>query len=411
MPLRIFVAVRHSFDRWQFCGSLWSDNFYPALRDLGHKIVESKVDLQPASRFMDIATSFTAEERETRDRITEQIVDEVKSAHSNAGIDLVLTYFYNSHFNPQGFAAIRRLGIRTVNFYCNSIHQFPLVAEIAPAVDVAWHPERDANASYIAAGANPVWVQMGADPGKYHPERGIARQNRSCFVGQRYADRDRLVAELIRREIPVDLYGDGWSRLAANAAEGRSQHSGENGATEYLGRKVCRPGSAAAYLRAARECLRRHGPLRGIARLAQRYRHAARSRQLLPLLGQHAKGRAEDISETFARYDVVLNFSNVWVDGTPGSALIPHVRLRDFEGPMSRACYITGHSDEIAEFYDVGHELDTYRSSKELGEKTKFYLSHPAAAESLREGGYQRAIRHHTWRCRFEELFRKIGLN
>jgi len=71
--------------------------------------------------------------------------------------------------------------------------------------------------------------------------------------------------------------------------------------------------------------------------------------------------------------------------------LIPHVRLRDFEGPMCRACYLTGHTDEIAEFYEIGKEIETYRSVEELVDKTKFYLNSPNSAERLRAAGYERA--------------------
>ena len=86
------------------------------------------------------------------------------------------------------------------------------------------------------------------------------------------------------------------------------------------------------------------------------------------------------------------------------------VRLRDFEAPMCRTCYLTGHTDEITEFYEVGKEIETYRTKDELVDKSRFLLSHPDAAESLREAGYQRALCDHTWVRRFEELFRKTGL-
>jgi len=78
---------------------------------------------------------------------------------------------------------------------------------------------------------------------------------------------------------------------------------------------------------------------------------------------------------------------------------------------MSRTCYLTGYSDEITEFYDVGREIDTYHSPEELVDKTRFYLRHHEAAEKLREAGYRRALSDHTWRSRFEDLFRKIGLS
>ena len=429
MGLRIFTAVRHSLDPRQFYGDLWRDNFRPALRQLGHTVVESKVDLAPASRFMQVAREFTPEEHRTRDRITEQVLGEIKQARAAGGLDLVLTYFYNSHFNPAGFAEIRRLGIPSINFYCNSIYQFELVAEMARAADHAWHTERDAHEKYCSIGANPVWVQIGADPELYRPHPGVCRSPRACFVGQRYADRDRLVIDLIRQQVPLDLYGSGWTPLAGNGnapppasghptsgypasgypASGRPAADGASAGT-YLGRAVHRPGSMAAYLAVAGQRIWRDGPLFGLARVVRQFNYCRDSRKLSPLLADHAKGVAGDISDTFARYDVVLNFSNVWADGSPGSPLVPHVRLRDFEAPMCRACYLTGYTDEIGEFYDLGREIDTYRCPAELVEKAKFYLARPDAAEGLREAGYRRALRDHTWVRRFEELFRKIGL-
>ena len=77
---------------------------------------------------------------------------------------------------------------------------------------------------------------------------------------------------------------------------------------------------------------------------------------------------------------------------------------------MCRTCFLTAQTDEIEEFYEVGKEIDTYRTTEELIDKTRFYLSHPATAETLRAAGYARALRDHTWERRFEELFRKTGI-
>jgi spore maturation protein CgeB len=118
----------------------------------------------------------------------------------------------------------------------------------------------------------------------------------------------------------------------------------------------------------------------------------------------------ERIAEILSGYELCLNFSNVWGDGAPGSPLIPHVRLRDFEAPMSRTCYLTGYTEEIAQFYELGREIDTYRSTDELVDKARFYLANPDLAESMRQAGYERALRDHTWRRRFEQLFGKLNL-
>lgn len=408
--MRIYIAVRHSLDPKSYYGDLWSNNFVPALKQLGCDVVESTVDLLPASRFMHIAGDFTPEERAMRGEITDRILDELRREHTRQPIDLFLSYFYNAHFDPSGFAEIRQLGIPTVNFYCNSIYQFDWVAEISRHVDFAWHAERDARAAYLRVGAKPVWVQMAADPEFYRPVAVTRREATACFVGQRYADRDRWMGALITAGIPVEIYGPGWGAADAPAC-GDPVGSSDDGET-YLGRRANRPGSGRSYAELIRQNITGQGVMGGLGRTWFQYRHRAGTRRLDSLFVSAARGPIPptSIGRVFSSHEVVLNFSNVWADGRPGSLLIPHVRLRDFEAPMCRTCYITGHTDEIAEFYEIGREIDTYRTQEELVDKARFYLSHPNAAEQLREAGYQRARRDHKWTNRFEELFRKIGI-
>ena len=208
--MRVFTAVRHSNNSAYFYGGLWSGNFYPALHELGHEVVESQVDLLPTSQFMHIMGDFTPEELEVRAQTTDKIIDEVARAHKQKTVDVFLSYFYNAHFDPSAFDVLRRLGIPSINFYCNSIYQFDYVAAIAAKADFSWHPEKDARSFYINAGANPVWVQMAADPNVYRPVDGAARAADCCFAGQRYADRDRWMAALVKAGVPIVIYGSGW---------------------------------------------------------------------------------------------------------------------------------------------------------------------------------------------------------
>ena len=408
--MKIFTAVRHSLNPDYFYGSLWCRNFYPALRQLNCEIIESQVDLVPASCFMQVGNNFTPREQEVRSQITQGIIDEVRQAHRQSPIHLFLSYFYNSHFDPAGFSEIHQMGILTVNFYCNSIHQFELVSQIAPKVNYAWHAEKLAKESYLKVGANPVWVQMGANPDVYHPIENISRQSKACFVGQRYADRDRHIAYLLKQQIPVDVYGSGWGSPNNFSDSNHSKNNHSHTASTYLGRSISQPGSFASYSNLIQGNLSRLGILRGTYRTLQQLQNRLASRKLRPLVSQAARGYADNIPETFASYEVILNFSNVWSDSYPGSPLVPHVRLRDFEAPLCRTCYLTGYSDEIGEFYELGQEIDTYQSPEELTDKVHFYLSHPQEADHLRAAGYQRAIRDHTWVNRFQELFTKIGL-
>jgi spore maturation protein CgeB len=402
--MRVFCAIRHSNDPRQFYGGLWTANFYPALRQLNHEIIESTTDLAPTSQFMSVATGFTPEEREVRSRTTEQIVGEVREALRHGPVDLFLSYFYNAHFDPSGFDELRKMGVPSINFYCNSIYQFENVASIAAKADFAWHTEKDARSLYLAVGANPIWLQMAADPAVYHPLPASPRRARAVFIGQRYADRARWLAALVQANVPIDVFGAGWQlhEVQTNRADVKAK--------ENLGRRNLTPGSTESYLHVAAKMIRQQGPIRGVARVLKRAQYRRVSRKWLAAVSQHIRGFADNISNTLAEYEVCLNCSNVWADGHPGSQLIPHVRLRDFEAPMCRTCYITGHTDELSEFYEFGREIDTYRTREEFVEKTTYYLKHPAQAEKVREAGYRRAIQDHTWKRRFEELFTRLRL-
>jgi hypothetical protein len=244
---------------------------------------------------------------------------------------------------------------------------------------------------------------MGADPKICHPVDGVRRELKVCFVGQRYADRDRWLAALVKADVPIAIYGSGWCPDEDNKPSARKRPI-------YLGREQLTPGTLSSYLRAVSCAVRSAGVLGGLFRVAAMSKYRSATRKLDPLLCLHAKGRAGDLSTTLSGYEVCLNLSNVWADGFPLSPLLPHVRLRDFEAPMCRTCYLTGHSREITEFYEIGREIDTYRSKEELVDKTRFYLRHPETAERLREAGWQRARRDHTWQQRFVRLFRATGL-
>jgi spore maturation protein CgeB len=398
--MRIFCAVRHSNDPRRFYGSLWSGNFYPALREMGHELVESRVDLTPTSEFMTTAKDFTSEQLNIRANTTQQILDEVRKAHAEKPIDLFLSYFYIAHFDPAAFAQIHTWEIPTVNYYCNSIYQFELVADIAAKVNYSWHAEKHARSLYQAVGANPVWVQMAADPQVYRPLEGATRLPNAAFVGLRYADRDRWMAALVRANVPVEIYGPGWGNDPPPEVT-----SDKTPATSSMSQ-------AKNYLTEIRRNFSQHGLLGGLARTRRQYNYRQQTRRLFSLFQPLAKGPVPftRICEVFSSHEVILNFSNVWSDGRAGSNLIPHVRLRDFEAPMCRTCFLTGYTDEITEFYTIGKEIDTYNSTEEFVDKVRFYLSHAQAAEQLRKSGYQRARRDHTWVRRFERLFCEIGM-
>src|SRR6185503_12002764 len=80
---------------------------------------------------------------------------------------------------------------------------------------------------------------------------------------------------------------------------------------------------------------------------------------------------------------------------------LTHLRLREFEAPMSGALYLTEDQPELAEYFAIGSEVLTYTDREDLVDKARYYLAHPEQSECIRRAGLLRARAEHTWQHRF----------
>ena len=108
----------------------------------------------------------------------------------------------------------------------------------------------------------------------------------------------------------------------------------------------------------------------------------------------------EVINET----EVNLNLSNA-VTGT-----IDQIKGRDFEIPACRALLLTKNVEALGDYFELGTEILTYESFEDLAAKIRWALDHPQEAEKIRQGGYRRALAHHTYEKRFIQIFRDAGI-
>ena len=90
---------------------------------------------------------------------------------------------------------------------------------------------------------------------------------------------------------------------------------------------------------------------------------------------------------------------------------VTQVRLRDFEVPMSGGFYLAEHSDELADFFTPGVEIETWRTRGELLEKCRHYLDRRHEEERNRIAAAGRAwrLREHTLGASFRRRFSHDG--
>ena len=352
--MRIFYAAADSPNYWGLPDSkLWHANLYRPLDDLGHELLTFDYDYGRHNNHLDarVPAQRAFIERH-RPRLSEELLRQVRAAHRRRPIDLFFSYFYSAYVEPDAIREISRMGIPTVNWYCNASYQFELVSEIAPAYDFCLVPEKFRLDDYRRVGANPIYCQEAANPAVYRPH-DLPREFDVTFVGQRYGNRPMYLRRLVQAGLDVRAWGPRWDEQAWRA---RSK------ADEELARRAS-------------------GPLSD-----------------------------DELVAMYSRSRISLGFSAVAQVPRDGSPPVKQVRLRDFEAPMSGAFYLVERFDELAEFFEPGEEIVFFEDEEDLADKAAYYLRNEAERERVRAAGMLRAREEHTWHKRFESAFRQMGL-
>jgi spore maturation protein CgeB len=332
------------------------------LHDLGHDIIPFRYNVTPHFKNLD----FTVPRQDRfiknhRAKLESVLLTQIETAHKQRKIDLFLSYFYSAICRPEVIQEIRRLGIVTVNWFCNASYQFHLVEALAPAYDYCLVPEKSRMDDYRKSGANPIYFQEGANPNIYKPY-AVEKDIQVSFAGQNYGDRASFINFIARNNIEVNVYGAGW--------KGNSLRS--------ILRRVIK-GKARTHLQTG---------------LTNIIINAALS--------------DDGYIRMYSRSKISLGFSSC--GETHLGNRILQIRLRDFEGPMCGAFYMTEYQQELEDFFDIGKEIICYSNKEDLVDKIKFYIKHEAERTKIAEAGHQRAQKDHSWQKRFESFFRQISL-
>lgn len=84
------------------------------------------------------------------------------------------------------------------------------------------------------------------------------------------------------------------------------------------------------------------------------------------------------------------------------------VNLRIFEA-LSAGCFLlTDYCDELAEMFEIGKEIEVFRSGKELAEKVDYYLANPEARMRIAKLGREKFLREYSWNMRAKDLLARV---
>lgn len=167
------------------------------------------------------------------------------------------------------------------------------------------------------------------------------------------------------------------------------------------------------------------GPLKyDLTFVGQGYRHRKRTIAILRRAGIPARawgygwenGRLsqEEMIEVFSQSRINLNLTTAPQQGSlsflPWKRKTDQIKGRNFEVPGCEGFLLSGHADNLEEYYEIGKEIVCFDNTRDLIEKARHYLSHEQERERIAEAGYQRTLRDHTYEHRFNDIFSIIGL-
>jgi hypothetical protein len=101
--------------------------------------------------------------------------------------------------------------------------------------------------------------------------------------------------------------------------------------------------------------------------------------------------------EVLARSKIVVNTHERIAEGFANN-------MRLYEATGSGALLITDERDDLAEIFEPGREVVTYRTPAELVERVRHYLAHDDERRAIAAAGQERTLRDHTYRERIAEL-------
>ena len=416
--MRIFFAVPRS---------AWVDlNLRRSLEDMGHELVRFDFPGWPDD-------ADPQWQQHGKPITNQRLLEKFRDAIGQNPVDLFFGYFYGSVVYPETIDLIKKSGVPTVNFSCNNVHQFDLVRDIAPRFDLCVVPELSAQADFRSVGAKPVRIQLAANPRLYRPFPE-PRIYDVTFVGQRYADRADFLSHLYCNGVNVRAWGAGWQphkrvdvahvkavlaliederldgvrRLLVTRFR-RGSHYSPRGAKNPSLHEVFVPDEAGGDVAESALDTSAAGPARGEAKVAAPQfgtgtADVDTSSYGGPRLLQH------ELIKMFSQSRLSLGFATAG-ESHLAEKRLTHLRLREFEAPMSGALYLTEDQPELAEYFEPGTEVLTYTDQADLLDKARYYLAHPEQSERIRHAGLERARRDHTWQHSFSELFAAVGLH
>jgi hypothetical protein len=358
-----------------------------ALKETGHEVLEV-----PG---VDWAEGLTyphgAELDAWRARTWDVVLAYARRERGRGPIDLFIGYLYPGQVEPSAIRELQSRGTPCVNFFCDNVREFRRVPAEYRAFALHWVPEFEALPLYVKAGLDCVHAPM---PFWVPRELRVPPENETeppTFIGSADVLRRDLLAQAVRAGAEFVVRGAGWRQ-------------DEDGFQESSRPTLPLAQSIAFRLSLARE----RGPGTLVRWIERRLRPLRPSPLPEGSIGGPRSG--DDYYRVLRGAMVALGINRVPTLLASDRRPLVYSRLRDIEAPMLGACYLTEWTAGLERLYDLGTEIETYRTAEELTAKLSELRADPERRISMRARAQRRALGEHSVARSIELIADRLGM-
>jgi len=375
-------AQRHPVPAYKF----WRPYFVHGLEEAGHEALEVPgIDwaeglVRPPGAALDL----------WRSRTWESVRAFARAELRQRPIDLFLSYLYPKQIEVGAIGDLQRMGIPCVNFFCDNVREFCNVPREYRPFALHWVPEFEALPMYRAAGLAHIHAPMPCWIPKNLRSVPATETEPATFIGSADILRRDLLSRASQAGARFKVRGPGWAPSSSN------------------GREPARSWSLSGIIANQFVTLRSQGVMALLRKMESRIRPLYPAPLPLDIIAAAPAGDTE-YSRIIREATVCLGINRVPTARHSNHAPLRYSRLRDIQGPMLGACYLTEWTEGLSYLFEVGSEIEAYRTPEELADKLDELTLDVERRRAMRARAQQRALNEHSVPCSIARIIHQLG--
>lgn len=350
-PRILYIGLQYDYGNPKLGHSFEYINFYETLI----RSEWCRVDLFPFDEIM---------RKDGRDEMNAQLLRTVDKLHP----DFCFFVLFTDEIKKETIKAItEKSGSITFNWFTDDHWRFNNYSRYwAPLFHWVSTTDSEAVELYKQIGyENIIKTQWGFNHHIYK-NYDVPQNYDVTFIGQVHSDRKRIVQRLKKNGINIECWGKGWLNGRLNQDEMVKMFSQ--------------------------------------SKINLNFTHSSYTLKWKPIAKIFLNRRADD---SFHMNSVMVITRNMMALTKKRRS---QIKARTFEIPGSGGFLLSQDAGNLEEYFVPEKEIAVFTDTDDLLDKIKYYLEHDEKREAIRQAGYQRAIRDHSFEHRFIKIFQTMGL-